>query len=116
MRVFFKSRLILHSNGIPLPPTTIEAKLCGHSSYEKLPRAASQMFQHLGEQLAANGIIKELNISNCAANPQNRNNPVEYFIESLVYPGSLTRLDISCNRIDFRGMQVLEACYVANAW
>lgn len=73
-----------------------------------------QMFEHLGKRFIGSGIIRKLNVSNCAKAATHGNNPVEYFLECLAHVKGLTDLDISFNRIDFRGALVLEAAMEKN--
>jgi len=72
------------------------------------------IFQHLGKEIIKSGVITTLGISNCAAAAKDKNNPLEYFLEELAHDRSVTDLDISLNRIDFRGALVLEACVEKN--
>lgn len=70
-------------------------------------------FAHLGACLVESPVVHTLSLANCAA-AKGADNPVEHFLECLAFDSSLMRLDISLNRIDFRGALILEAALERN--
>eukprot|EP00930_Biecheleria_cincta_P101874 TRINITY_DN9351_c0_g1_i2.p1 TRINITY_DN9351_c0_g1~~TRINITY_DN9351_c0_g1_i2.p1 ORF type:complete len:1123 (+),score=171.64 TRINITY_DN9351_c0_g1_i2:216-3371(+) len=65
----------------------------------------------LGVRVVEKQVVKSLCLSNCAAASHKNNSisPCVFFIEKLIKDqGSLTSLDLSMNRIDFRGALVIE--------
>lgn len=66
-------------------------------------------FKYLGELVSSHKQLRQLGLANCAACSQKNNiSPCVFFIEELVQGVSLQSLDISMNRIDFRGALVME--------
>lgn len=109
------SSVVLSDVGLGRNPQVLKCltELCGSSTITALDigwNAFTKIaFSHFGEKLCKAGIVKKLSVSNCAGAVKNGNNPIDYFLEHLIHPGALTKLDISVNRIDFRGALVLEA-------
>mmetsp|Transcript_16862 Transcript_16862/g.31366 ORF Transcript_16862/g.31366 Transcript_16862/m.31366 type:complete len:1427 (-) Transcript_16862:243-4523(-) len=69
----------------------------------------SEVFEHLGERLVETERLQSLCISNCSvAHNTNYDIPIVYFLEYLMQNKTLTYLDISLNRIDYRGALVVE--------
>merc|ERR1719238_1276273 len=66
------------------------------------------VFEVLGERLADMGNLLSLYISNCSSSGAGIDNPIAFFIEYLSQNTRLTHLDVSTNRISFRGALVLE--------
>lgn len=67
------------------------------------------IFQYVGLGVVAAGSIKRLGVANCAQASPHGSSSAEAFLETLERDRNLTHLDISINRIDFRGALVLEA-------
>lgn len=67
------------------------------------------VFQYIGLGVVAAGSIKRLGVAHCAQASAHGSSSAELFLETLERDMSLTHLDISTNRIDFRGALVLEA-------
>ncbi|CAJ1341043.1 unnamed protein product [Effrenium voratum] len=70
----------------------------------------AEELKFLGELVSRNKNLRQLGLANCAASSQKNSSisPCVYFLEQLVHGVSLTNLDISMNRIDFRGALVIE--------
>lgn len=69
----------------------------------------SEVFAHLGERLVEVERLLSLSIANCSvATNTNHDVPIVFFIEYLMQNNTLTYLDLSLNRIDFRGALVVE--------
>eukprot|EP00930_Biecheleria_cincta_P011234 TRINITY_DN11386_c0_g2_i1.p1 TRINITY_DN11386_c0_g2~~TRINITY_DN11386_c0_g2_i1.p1 ORF type:complete len:1636 (-),score=323.46 TRINITY_DN11386_c0_g2_i1:170-5077(-) len=68
-----------------------------------------EIFERLGEGVLNMDCLKTLRLANCACNARHGLSSVERFLELLASQSSLTNLDISTNRFDFRGALVLEA-------
>lgn len=68
------------------------------------------VFQHLGSCVAGTGKVRSLSVSNCASAciDVRQMSPISYFLECLMHDTSLTFLDVSLNRMDFRGMLIIE--------
>jgi len=70
---------------------------------------SADAFSYVGECLSQNTHLLTLNLASCSAAKETGGiTPVVYFLEHLAYNFSLTSLDISVNRIDFRGALVIE--------
>jgi len=70
---------------------------------------SKEVFFHLGERVANDRILIDLNLANCSGSCNSGiDNPIQFLLEQLHSASSLTSLDISMNRIDFRGCLVLE--------
>lgn len=69
-----------------------------------------ESYEHLGECLSRNRALKVLSVSTCSSATLQKNcdAPVNFFLEKLPAARSLQRLDISCNRMDYRTALVLE--------
>eukprot|EP00403_Amphidinium_massartii_P029168 CAMPEP_0178388864 /NCGR_PEP_ID=MMETSP0689_2-20121128/9814_1 /TAXON_ID=160604 /ORGANISM="Amphidinium massartii, Strain CS-259" /LENGTH=902 /DNA_ID=CAMNT_0020009283 /DNA_START=265 /DNA_END=2974 /DNA_ORIENTATION=+ len=69
----------------------------------------AEVFEHMGKRLAENTTIKTLIATNCsAATTATATSPSMYFLEHVGQCETLTHLDISLNRIDFRGALIME--------
>jgi len=69
-----------------------------------------EVWTHIGERICEGG-ISSLILSNCSvAHNTNGDVPSLWLIEQLGMDTTLTNLDLSMNRIDFRGALVLEDC------
>jgi len=77
----------------------------------------ADVLAHLGECLEQSRTVKSLDLTSCASAMQAGDgiSPLVDFIEHLSHVGSLTSLNVSLNRIDFRGALVLEDALDANA-
>lgn len=81
---------------------------------------SSEVFAHLGERVAAKSSLVSLSVANSSASAipgfcasladrfQPADCPAMFFIEQLARDKVLTHLDVSMNRIDFRGGLVVE--------
>lgn len=67
------------------------------------------LFGHLGEGVLSMECLKTLRVASCACNAPHGLSSVERFLELLASNNTITHLDISTNRFDFRGALVLEA-------
>lgn len=65
-------------------------------------------FDHLGACLVEGRRIRTLKLANCSSATGGILNPVTYFLEHLAHDKSLTNLDISINRMDFRSALIIE--------
>ncbi|OLP78573.1 hypothetical protein AK812_SmicGene41238 [Symbiodinium microadriaticum] len=65
----------------------------------------AEELKFLGELIARNRNVSHLSLANCASSSQKNHSisPCVYFLEQLVNGTSLRSLDISMNRLDFRG-------------
>lgn len=68
----------------------------------------SEAFICLGEHVAESKTIKSLRISNCSSSIQELDPPIAFFAEHLAGAETLTHLDVSVNRVDFRTALVIE--------
>ncbi|CAE7519254.1 unnamed protein product, partial [Symbiodinium pilosum] len=71
---------------------------------------AAEELRFLGELMVSNKYVKQLSLANCASSSQKNHHisPCVYFLEQLVHGTALESLDISMNRLDFRGALVIE--------
>mmetsp|Transcript_46340 Transcript_46340/g.86923 ORF Transcript_46340/g.86923 Transcript_46340/m.86923 type:complete len:1675 (+) Transcript_46340:183-5207(+) len=69
---------------------------------------ASDVFEALGQHVADHKALNKLHLASCAAITAKAESPVTWFLECLSRDRTLTSLDVSLNRIDFRGALVLE--------
>lgn len=67
------------------------------------------IFRHLGENIVANRTIERLSVANCACSLPNGDTSIDDFLEMLERDDCLAQIDISLNRISFRGALVLES-------
>eukprot|EP00929_Paragymnodinium_shiwhaense_P020102 TRINITY_DN13507_c0_g2_i1.p1 TRINITY_DN13507_c0_g2~~TRINITY_DN13507_c0_g2_i1.p1 ORF type:complete len:1554 (+),score=406.14 TRINITY_DN13507_c0_g2_i1:199-4860(+) len=110
--------------------------LCGSAVLKNLDLGwncfSAEVFTAMGKQLVENQVLESLVLANCAsadhsadkvqkvapkaaagklsANPVNEKpiSPVVFFIECLMHDDHLKHLDISLNRLDYRGALILE--------
>jgi len=77
----------------------------------------SDVFTLIGECLTRTRHLRKLGLSNCSAATKTHRQvtPVVYFIEKLTVDLPLSTLDLSLNRIDFRGALILEDALENNA-
>lgn len=70
----------------------------------------AEELKFLGELIARNRNVSHLSLANCASSSQKNHSisPCVYFLEQLVNGTSLRSLDISMNRLDFRGALIIE--------
>jgi Ca2+-binding EF-hand superfamily protein len=70
----------------------------------------AEVFQHLGESLVVKRKIESLSIANCSSACIDTRvpSPVTFFLECLSLDTSITTLDVSLNRMDFRAMLIVE--------
>jgi len=69
----------------------------------------SDIFVNLGRRVCQSKKLRTLRVANCsAAFKHGGDNPVQFLLEQLARDESLTKLDISMNRVDFRGALVME--------
>eukprot|EP00930_Biecheleria_cincta_P027581 TRINITY_DN19349_c0_g1_i1.p1 TRINITY_DN19349_c0_g1~~TRINITY_DN19349_c0_g1_i1.p1 ORF type:complete len:1554 (+),score=242.83 TRINITY_DN19349_c0_g1_i1:88-4749(+) len=73
------------------------------------------IFRHLGECIVANSTIERLSVANCACSLPNGDSSVDDFLEMLEQDDTLTQIDLSLNRISFRGALVLESALGSNS-
>eukprot|EP00440_Ansanella_granifera_P074981 gb/GFBE01081375.1/.p1 GENE.gb/GFBE01081375.1/~~gb/GFBE01081375.1/.p1 ORF type:complete len:1536 (+),score=380.10 gb/GFBE01081375.1/:1-4608(+) len=89
-------------------------KLCSSTTVEVLDLGwncfRTEELRYLGESLTEKKTVKTLGLANCAAssNINHSISPCVYFIEQLTRDRCLQSLDISMNRIDFRGALIIE--------
>ncbi|CAE7397649.1 LRRC74B [Symbiodinium microadriaticum] len=70
---------------------------------------SSQLFQCLGENIARQATVKKLNVCNCSgAGIDHLSVPVNFFVEQLRKDNTLTSLDLSMSRMNFRSALILE--------
>lgn len=72
---------------------------------------ASDVFEALGQHVAEHKSLTKLHLASCAAvtaTGHSGESPVTWFLECLSRDRTLTALDVSLNRIDYRGALVLE--------
>eukprot|EP00927_Polykrikos_kofoidii_P047541 TRINITY_DN41755_c0_g1_i1.p1 TRINITY_DN41755_c0_g1~~TRINITY_DN41755_c0_g1_i1.p1 ORF type:complete len:1453 (+),score=233.52 TRINITY_DN41755_c0_g1_i1:244-4602(+) len=67
------------------------------------------VFGQFGELVVEGQTLTSLCVANCSASAATGENPAEFFLERLCGDKKLTYLDVSLNRIDFRGALILEA-------
>eukprot|EP00931_Biecheleriopsis_adriatica_P100531 TRINITY_DN7581_c0_g1_i2.p1 TRINITY_DN7581_c0_g1~~TRINITY_DN7581_c0_g1_i2.p1 ORF type:complete len:1698 (-),score=359.25 TRINITY_DN7581_c0_g1_i2:105-5198(-) len=72
------------------------------------------VFRYIGLGLVAVENIRSLKVANCACASVTGGSTAEHFIETLERDKALTYLDISCNRLDYRGALVMEAALESN--
>jgi len=75
---------------------------------------SSETFKVLGECILHTDCLKSLAISSCAGSGNGADNPCAFFLEYLAQNQTITQLDISMNRITFRGALVLEDALMKN--
>eukprot|EP00931_Biecheleriopsis_adriatica_P055005 TRINITY_DN32435_c0_g1_i1.p1 TRINITY_DN32435_c0_g1~~TRINITY_DN32435_c0_g1_i1.p1 ORF type:complete len:1676 (+),score=374.86 TRINITY_DN32435_c0_g1_i1:144-5171(+) len=74
-----------------------------------------EMFRLLGEGVAQKGYLERLSIPSCAGvSASSGSSTIDHFLEILENDTSLTELDISLNRVDFRGALILESALETN--
>jgi Ran GTPase-activating protein (RanGAP) involved in mRNA processing and transport/Ca2+-binding EF-hand superfamily protein len=74
-----------------------------------------ELFKYIGECIVQAKRMESLCVANCsAAFVHKGDNPIGFLSEQLCRDGSLTRLDLSMNRLDFRGALVLEDALCEN--
>jgi len=70
---------------------------------------SEEVFDHLGERLVDKNVVKKLMIPSCSSGGKvGFASPIVFFIEHLSRCRTLRILDISLNKIDFRGALVIE--------
>lgn len=68
-----------------------------------------EVFMHLGDRLVEMNTLRTLCLANCSsAGKAEYTTPIVFFIEALTRDNSLTDLDISLNRVDYRCALVVE--------
>jgi Ran GTPase-activating protein (RanGAP) involved in mRNA processing and transport/Ca2+-binding EF-hand superfamily protein len=77
---------------------------------------SADIFSNLGERICGSKNLQTLCVPNCSGTFKfnGGDNPIQFLLEQLARDESLTSLDISMNRIDFRGAVVLEDALINN--
>lgn len=73
-----------------------------------------ECFRNIGLGVVADSTLKSLSLASCSCLSPSGGSSVETFIEIIEADRSLTNLDLSNNRIDFRGALVMEAALELN--
>jgi len=87
--------------GEVLSSTTIQTLDLGWNCLTK------EVFAHIGQQLVEMETLRSLSLSNTSS-AEGAETPIAFFLEYLAQDSTLTKLDLSLNRVDFRTAFVIE--------